>query len=379
MVGNVARDLTRRGHQVCFFHPASTVFLRGTKTKLGFAGFNLRLQMPVEERNLIITLAAFLILFPISLCQLVLLIRRHNIQVINIHYPIPRFVYFAICRRLLPVTLVTSVHGGDVFPGGRPPDRCSKAVRFLLAASDRIVAPSKRFQADFVAVFPEFRAKAMFIHNGVDLAELNDLALDSSGCTEGPYVLCVSAYKEQKAIDVLIHAFQHVRKTDPTVKLVLVGAGHLRRDLEALATTIGISERVEFLGQRTRAEVAELLRGCEVFVLPSRFETFGIIILEAMAYEKPVVATRAGGIPEIIESGRNGILVKPDDSEALAEAITAVLKNQELRSRIARQGQLDVRERFGTEHSGAAYEAVFAGQVNPRPAYVPGQAGAANR
>jgi glycosyltransferase involved in cell wall biosynthesis len=110
--------------------------------------------------------------------------------------------------------------------------------------------------------------------------------------------------------------------------------------------------------------VIKLLRGCEIFVLPSRFETFGIAILEAMACKKPVVATTAGGMPEIVENGRNGILVAPDDPKALADALVTVLKDETLRANIAANGYSTVRERFRLEHTGTAYESLFQGLIS---------------
>ena len=358
-VGNLAKYLRKQGHEVFFFHPAAAILLKKKTTRLGFPGFDLRLQMPVEERHPLIGISAFLLLFPILLLQLIRVVLKYRIQVINVHYPMDRFAYFALCRRILPIALITSVHGADVFPDGRSIGQSSRSLKFLLASSDRIVAPSWRFQKHFLTAFPELSRKTIFIHNGVNLAELAALGTDETGHSSTPYVLCISGYKEQKAIDVLVRAFKLVNKENPSTKLILVGAGHLRGQLEALAISLGINEQIEFLGPQGRTEIARLLRGCEIFVLPSRFETFGIVILEAMAYRKAVIATTVGGIPEIIESGKNGILVEPDNPNALAKAINSVLLNQELRGSLAHEGYLTVRKDFRSEQTGSAYECVF--------------------
>jgi glycosyltransferase involved in cell wall biosynthesis len=361
VVRNLAQHLRSRGHQVFFFHPAATIFFKPKETKLGFPGFDLRLQMLFGERHPVISIPAFLTLFPLALCQLIRLIRRYRIQIINIHYPTDCFFYFAICTRLLPVALVTSIHGADVFTDGRPRLQYSRAFRLLLSSSDRIIAPSRRFQKDFLTVFPELNEKTTFIHNGVNLAELSDFRTEAICNNQFPYILCISAYKQQKAIDVLIQAFKRVQEIDSSLKLVIVGAGAgpLRGQVEDLAVSLGLQERIEFLGPKGRVEVAKLLHGCKLFVLPSRFETFGIVILEAMACKKAVVSTTVGGIPEIIENGRNGILVEPDNPDALAEALIAVLKNRTLRLTIANNGWATVRERFRQENMGAAYETAF--------------------
>lgn len=362
-VGNLAKYLRTQGHDVFFMHPAAAILLKRKTTRLGFPGFDLRLQMPIEERHPLIGICAFLVLFPMLLVQLVHVLLKHKIDVINVHYPVDRFVYLALCRRILPITLITSVHGADVFPDGRLIGRSSRRFRFLLASSDRIVAPSRQFQNDFLTAFPELSPKTIFIHNGVNLAEMKALDTNDTRYSSAPYVLCISGYKEQKAIDVLVRAFGEVHEKNPSIRLIVAGGGDLRPQLEALAISLGINEQIELLGPQGRAEVARLLRGCEVFVLPSRFETFGIAILEAMAHEKPIVATTVGGIPEIIENGKNGILVQPDNPSALAEAITLVLQNQDLKRSIAREGYVTVRKHFCSEHTGSAYEAVFADQL----------------
>src|SRR5207249_7590501 len=138
--------------------------------------------------------------------------------------------------------------------------------------------------------------------------------------------------------DLLLRAFKHVQHTRPSIKLVLVGDGPLRKQLEHLASSLEIRDRVNFLGLQGRIEVRQLLHDCELFVLPSRSEPFGIAIIEAMACKKAVIATTAGGIPEIIENGKNGLLVEPDDPESLAEAIITVLKDQQLQAVLGRNG-----------------------------------------
>jgi glycosyltransferase involved in cell wall biosynthesis len=167
-------------------------------------------------------------------------------------------------------------------------------------------------------------------------------------------------HNDKKGLDVLIRAFAAIANVHPNLDLFLVGNGPLRNKLEGLARSLALGTRIQFLGEQGRAEVAKLLHGCEVFVLPSRSEPFGIAILEALACGKPVVATTAGGIPEIIENRKNGLLVEPDDPNALAEALMTVIKDPALRLAIASNGYATVRKRFPSENTGSAYEAIFA-------------------
>ena len=133
----------------------------------------------------------------------------------------------------------------------------------------------------------------------------------------------------------------------------------MRAHHAALAQDVGLNGRVSFLGWQNRAQVGDLLRRCDVFVLPSRSEPFGIVIIEAMACGKPVVASAVGGIPEIIHQGENGILVEPEDPAALGDAILRVLEDEGLRAEIGRNGLKTVRRSFRSQHNGARYEGLF--------------------
>ena len=360
IIGNLARQLKGRGHDIIFLHLGNTLCLTSKTTKWGFAGFALNLQMPFGDRNLIVSLLLFAFRFPIGLFQLIRLVRKHRIEVVNIHYPAECFVYFAVCRRILPITLVTSVHGADLFPDGKPKASYPRGIKMLLHASDRIVAPSHAYGENVAGLFPQLREKIVCIHNGVDLNELQQLSGSSVNWPRVRYILCVAMHNEKKGIDVLLRAFAQIQAGRPELRLVLAGDGPLRRRLEDLAESLGIAKKVDFLGRQRRSQVAILLVGCEVFVLPSRSEPFGIALIEAMACKKPIVSTRVGGIPEIIESGKNGILVEPDNPNALAKAINVVLRNRELRHSIAHEGYVTVHKRFRSEHTGSAYESVFA-------------------
>lgn len=358
-VMNLAKDLKAKQHEVYFFHPANTVLIKKKTTRSGFPGFDLRLQMPIEERSPILTIPFFVLIFPLLLLQLVYVLWKYQIDILNIHYPINRFAYFALCRHLMRVSLITSVHGADVFPTGQLTRNNSRHFKFLFSSSDKIVTPSRRFSLDLSKVFPEYAAKTAFIHNCVDLAELETLGDGLSPLVEGSYLLCISAYKEQKAIDVLIDAIKCLDGQARSIKCVIVGSGPLRASLEERATGLGIRDKIEFHGGKSRNEVGRLLRDCLAFVLPSRFETFGIVILEAMAYRKPVIATAAGGIPEIVESGKNGVLVPVNDASELGAAIQSLLADESLRKSLAEEALHVLKTRFTKEHMGSSYEKLF--------------------
>jgi glycosyltransferase involved in cell wall biosynthesis len=366
VVGNLATHLERGGHRVVFVHPGDPNRRRRRTTEWGFTGYEINLRAPFLPDYPLRGILAFLLFFPFTMYQLLSVVRAHRIDVVNIHYPVELFVYFGLLRWLLRIRLVVSVHGADLFPGGRPRRRLPGSVRFLLASADAVVAPSRAFLADCLAVLPQAAPKGVVVHNGIDFEELGraDGAMATAHWT--PYLLCIAAHNEKKGLDVLLRAFAQITQTRGDLRLLLVGDGPLRSEHEGLARSLSLEHRVAFLGWRDRPEVARLLRDCVLFVLPSRSEPFGLVVAEALASRKAVVASAVGGIAEIIESGRSGLLVEPDDPDALARALLSVLADDTLRESMVEAGYRRVRERFGSEAMGAHYDGVFAALLNGR-------------
>lgn len=142
----------------------------------------------------------------------------------------------------------------------------------------------------------------------------------------------------QKGVDVLLAAFPRVRERFPQAHLLVVGDGALRGDLEAQARALGIAEAVRFTGWVEQAH--RLMPACDVITMPSRWEGFGLVALEAMGASRPLVASRVSALPEIVVDGETGWLVPPEDAPALAEAIIALLADAE---RAAAMGQAGYR------------------------------------
>lgn len=132
--------------------------------------------------------------------------------------------------------------------------------------------------------------------------------------------LHISLFGGNKAVDMLIKAFAEAFKADGKTLLNIGGDGPELKDLQILAGTLGVATRVKFLGQLSRAEVMHQLQACHAFVLSSRHETFGVVLIEALAMGRPIVATRCGG-PESIVRESNGLLVPVDDVAGLACAM----------------------------------------------------------
>jgi glycosyltransferase involved in cell wall biosynthesis len=364
VVGNLARYLDRHGHEPVFLHVGESERPLARTTKWGFDGYELNLRSPFIAEHPIRSVVAFLIGLVPTLYRLGALLVTEHVEVVNVHYPIDSFVYFAFLRWVLPIRLVISVHGADLFPIGAPNARPAWPLRLMMRSADAVVAPSRAFLADCLALFPGASPRATAIHNGIDLDEFPPA---DPAASRAPSLLCIAAHNEKKGLDVLLHAFARIAPKRPELRLQLAGDGPLRGPLEDLARKLSLEGRVEFLGWRGRAEVAQLLRRCRAFVLPSRSEPFGMVVAEALVSGCPVVASAVGGIAEIVEDGKSGLLVPPEDPDALARALERVLDDDAFASSIAATGQARALARFGCDQMGANYVRLYADLLRGQP------------
>jgi glycosyltransferase involved in cell wall biosynthesis len=161
----------------------------------------------------------------------------------------------------------------------------------------------------------------------------------------------------QKGVEHLLRAMVRVLDARPAARLVVVGDGPLRAELEALAARLGIARAVRFAGWRT--DVPEVLSALDLFCLASLWESFGIVLAEAMLASLPIVATRVDGIPEVVCHGETGFLVAPGSDAELAERILALLSDAPLRRALGEAGRVRALERFSVRRMVAEYERFF--------------------
>jgi glycogen synthase len=228
-------------------------------------------------------------------------------------------------------------------------------------AADRVIAVSAQMRDDILAHFGVDPAKVVVIHNGIDPERFrraeSRAALDRYGVSE-PYVLFVGRVTDQKGI---FHLLEAAAALPAGVQVVLCASApdtpeieeRLRRALPARPNVIWIGEMVPV------ETVVELYSHAAVFACPSVYEPFGLINLEAMACETPVVASAVGGIVEVVEDGKTGLLVPPGRPDALAAALRRVLDNAELGQRMGRAGRRRVEERFSWASVAERTEAVY--------------------
>jgi glycosyltransferase involved in cell wall biosynthesis len=198
---------------------------------------------------------------------------------------------------------------------------------------DRIVTYSEFMRTNIMTWYRVNRDKIAVIPNGVDVRKFSEC--DSELLLEGdPAILCLGKLSKFKSPDLLIQAIARLRSELPKMKLHLVGDGD-KTALEWLAKKEEVERHVTFHGYVAPEKTPEYYKAADVCVFPSRRDSAGITLLEAMASGTPVIASNRGGTPEIISSGENGILFEPEDADALPKGILALHQDSELRKTIS--------------------------------------------
>jgi glycosyltransferase involved in cell wall biosynthesis len=228
-------------------------------------------------------------------------------------------------------------------------------LRPVLRRLDAHIAVAEIQKRHLVGVEGLREESVRVIYNGVDTGAFRpaDPAERSAtrrtlGLADDAVVLMtVGSLKPIKGADVLLRAVAPLMREQPRLRLVLVGDGPDRGSLERQARELSIADRVSFLG--LRADVDRLLRAADALVLPSRSEALPTVLLEAMAAGLPVVATRVGGVPEIVDEDRSGLMVPPEDASALGGALARIASDPALRRSLGQRGRAVVESRFRVE------------------------------
>lgn len=284
-----------------------------------------------------------------TLIRLFRVIERHNIHIIHVNTGVTRETFMAgLVARMKGIPLIWHVR---VTESGGVMDK------LLATLSTRIIAVSGSVKERFKGI--RGYKKVVVIYNGVDTKRFDPSSVDGKTLREAfgipgkSFVIgTVSQLIPWKGIDCLIKAFSLIIRGYPDSILLIVGdevpsTKGYKEELLSLASSLGIKDRVIFAG--FREDIPEAMAGMDVFCLPSISEPFGRVLIEAMAMERPVVATRTGGTPEVVVDGETGILIQPGDHEALAEAIIALAKDRKLARRLGEKGRKRVERLFTIE------------------------------
>lgn len=346
-------ELGRRGHEVHFITYAMPFRLRGYVEGVYYHEVETRMgRYPLFEH------------YPYSLA---LASKQHEValreelDVLHVHYAIPHATTAVLAKDMLrPVRdlkVITTLHGTDITLVGQETSFYT-ITKYSIEKSDMVTAVSSWLRDETYRAFGCVSCDIRPIPNFVNLAEYRptDRPEIPHFAPAGHKVIThISNFREVKRVKDVVRVFARIRRAMPAT-LIMVGDGPDRPDAEQEVRDLGVEEDVRFLGRLDT--VAAILQATDLFVLPSQSESFGLAALEAMACGSPVVATRTGGLPEVIEDGVEGILEPAGSVEAMARRAIELLRDPVRHAR-AREAAVARARTFSADRIIPMYEALY--------------------
>ena len=291
---------------------------------------------------------------------------ENQLDVVHAHYAVPHATAAYLARQMLdlsscrPPRTVTTLHGTDITLVGSDPSY-RRVVAFSIEQSDAVTTVSRSLRDDTVSALGIERAIDV-IPNFLDCGEHRrkpDPALRARLCPPQRYdalVIHISNLRPVKRVGVALEVFRRVRER-VRARFLVVGDGPDREAVERQASADGLDGDVAFLGEQD--DPVALLSISDLFLLPSIQESFGLAALEAMACGVPVVASKVGGLPEIIEDGVTGFVCPPDDIGCMAERAVSLLTDPDLHARVSANAASLVRTTYCADRIVPVYEAAY--------------------
>jgi N-acetyl-alpha-D-glucosaminyl L-malate synthase BshA len=294
--------------------------------------------------------------------KLVTIIRAYKLDVLHVHYAIPHAYAGFMAKKMLrqegiTIPMVTTLHGTDITLVGNHPFY-KPAVTFSINKSDVVTSVSSSLKEDTLRLF-DIKKKINVIPNFIDLKGVSDSFTDCQrelmANDDERIITHISNFREVKRIPDVIKIFHQIQQHIPS-KLIMVGEGPEREPAELLCEELGIAKKVIFLGNSN--EVDKILCFSDLFLLPSKAESFGLAALEAMASGVPVVSTNAGGLSEVNKHGVSGFLNEVGDVDGMAANALSILKSDKVLAQFKAQARNEA-QRFDIDKIVPMYEEVY--------------------
>ncbi len=311
----------------------------------------------VQENPFYLLIAGFYILF--GTWQLFWVCVKEKPDLLNVHWPFPHGLMAFPASKILGIPMVFSFHGAELSLVNKL-KFFVPIMRWLLSMSQQATANSSYTKGLAQKIYD---CPITVIPYGLTIeikAQPNEMLADKSP----KKLLCVAALHERKGVKYLLEAFPIILAKQP-VTLKIIGKGSEEKSLKSQCKTLNIEEHVQFSGFVDSEILDQEYASCDVFVLPAIVDSNGdtegqgIVLIEAMSYGKPIVASAVGGIVDAIESGKTGILVPEKDPQSLAEAILTLLANPDMARSIGQEAMKNIKQRYSWETIIQAWQGVL--------------------
>ena len=274
------------------------------------------------------------------------LCQRERFDIIHVHWPLPHFLFGYFAARACRAPTVITFHGAELMAVRHGMKPLRPFLRWAVAQADAITANSTHTVR---AIQELVNRPVHIIPYGAEVSELPALGTTTSGPEK--HILFVGRLVERKGVRYLIEAAQLLAQQLP-IKVDIVGSGPEGPALRELTNRLGLTDTVIFHGQVPAQELHRHYARCDVFVLPAVIDSkgdtegLGVVIIEALNYRKPVVASAVGGITDLVQNERTGLAVPPQDSPALAQALHRILTDPALARRLAEAGYQHIQAHY---------------------------------
>lgn len=336
---NIAKQLVNLGVEV-FVFTSHYKNLPLQEKKDGYMIYRVRTIRRRLDRCSVVEMVSWMI---ISIYPLLKMIRKIKPDIVHIHFAVPGGPLGYIIKKVYKIPYVMTLHGGDVrgFEASIQPNLLFTLLDFLIKLiwrnADGVIAVSKNLQ-DLAK--EQYQVNVHYIPNGVDVNYFLP-AKDSRKKDERITIIFVGRITKQKGLKYLLKSIPIVlQMTNIPIQLEIIGDGDLRYENEKLANDLDIKKYVEFRGWLSTEDVLSYLRRADIFILPSIAEAFPTTVtLQAMACGLPIIASNLPDAEKLIQPGENGFLFPIGDSKRLAEYITTLIQNQNLREEMGRKSR----------------------------------------
>jgi len=271
-----------------------------------------------------------------------------KMRVLNLQWAYPLGPIGTAVKWVSPICLITTARGSDLTLYGNHP-RWKKMIRVVLRSSDGVITVGSGLRAIALKLGVSANRCEVIASVGVDQEKFKaakPIPLPGNGVK----LLFVGGLVPVKGVDILLQACSVLLSKGMEFHLALVGKGPEEENVKQWINSLNLKGNVTLIGEVPHPQIASYFAAADIFVLPSRQEGLGIVLIEALASGTAIVASRTGGIPDLINDGENGILVNPENIQDLAQSLSELIQDEGLRNRLSQNGLKSV-QRYTYEHA----------------------------